>query len=599
MIMKNKITFRKHHREIPIFFAADDKYTKFMMVTMRSIIDNISPKKIYRFYVLHTDISEENQLLVKRMEKSNCRIIFVNVARELKRIEKKISIRDYYTSTTYYRIFIADMFPEYDKVLYVDSDTIVREDIAGLYQYELGNNYIGAVRDQLVVQTELYGDYVEKVLGISRGAYFNAGVVLINCEAFRKKNMLKKFMDLLSTYTFVVAQDQDYLNILCKDNVLWLDHRWNVQMIGDISCPEDKAKLIHYNLAAKPWHYRDCRFGKYFWEYAEKTDKYRELVDILNSFTKEDADKDKFYGDNLESLAIAEIRNKNNYYNLFGENEEIKLDRIEVLRRISQLEKEGIFDKDVENDPPGRELMPEEVDYLRSNVSNKLRTRYAFKIGYWFVGNLIRKKQLVIKDVKGTENLKNLDTGAVLTCNHFNAFDSFAMQLAFDRAKLTRKKLFRVISENNYTAFPGFYGFLMRNCNTLPLSSNSSTMKKFLKAVNKILHKGHFILVYPEQSMWWNYRKPKPLKKGAYNFAVSNNVPVVPCFITMEDTEIMDKDGFPVQAYTVHIEKPIYPDSNYNKNENITRMMQENSRVWKEIYEETYGIPLTYTCDEK
>lgn len=597
--MKNKITFRKHHREIPIFFAADDKYTKFMMVTMRSIIDNISPKKIYRFYVLHTDISEENQLLVKRMEKSNCRIIFVNVARELKRIEKKISIRDYYTSTTYYRIFIADMFPEYDKVLYVDSDTIVREDIAGLYQYELGNNYIGAVRDQLVVQTDLYGDYVEKVLGISRGAYFNAGVVLINCEAFRKKNMLKKFMDLLSTYTFVVAQDQDYLNILCKDNVLWLDHRWNVQMIGDISCPEDKAKLIHYNLAAKPWHYRDCRFGKYFWEYAEKTDKYRELVDILNSFTKEDADKDKFYGDNLESLAIAEIRNKNNYYNLFGENEEIKLDRIEVLRRISQLEKEGIFDKDVENDPPGRELMPEEVDYLRSNVSNKLRTRYAFKIGYWFVGNLIRKKQLVIKDVKGTENLKNLDTGAVLTCNHFNAFDSFAMQLAFDRAKLTRKKLFRVISENNYTAFPGFYGFLMRNCNTLPLSSNSSTMKKFLKAVNKILHKGHFILVYPEQSMWWNYRKPKPLKKGAYNFAVSNNVPVVPCFITMEDTEIMDKDGFPVQAYTVHIEKPIYPDSNYNKNENITRMMQENSRVWKEIYEETYGIPLTYTCDEK
>ena len=269
------------------------------------------------------------------------------------------------------------------------------------------------------------------------------------------------------------------------------------------------------------------------------------------------------------------------------------------MRRISQLEKEGIFDKDVENDPPGRELMPEEVDYLRSNVSNKLRTRYAFKIGYWFVGNLIRKKQLVIKDVKGTENLKNLDTGAVLTCNHFNAFDSFAMQLAFDRAKLTRKKLFRVISENNYTAFPGFYGFLMRNCNTLPLSSNSSTMKKFLKAVNKILHKGHFILVYPEQSMWWNYRKPKPLKKGAYNFAVSNNVPVVPCFITMEDTEIMDKDGFPVQAYTVHIEKPIYPDSNYNKNENITRMMQENSRVWKEIYEETYGIPLTYTCDEK
>lgn len=595
--MKEGIFVRKKNRIVPIFFAADDKYVRFMMVTMRSIIDNASPKKLYRFYILHTDITKKNQEIIKRMEISNCKIYFVNVEDELKKIESKLSLRDYYTVTTYYRIFIADMFPQYDKVLYVDSDTVVREDIANLYQYDLGKNYIGAVRDQLVVQTDLYGDYVEKVLGISRGAYFNAGVVLINCEEFRRKNMLKQFVELLNTYTFVVAQDQDYLNILCKDNVLWLDSRWNVQMIGETPCEGNKAKLIHYNLATKPWHQKDCRFGEYFWEYAKNTEKYEELLDILNNYTREDVERDKLYGDNLENLAMAEIKNKNNYYNLFGGGEEIKLNRIEVLRRIAELEKQGIFDRDVENDPPGRELLPNEVDYLRKNVSNKLRTKYAFKIAYWFVGILMKKKQLVIKDILGVENLKQLDTGAVITCNHFNAFDSFAMQLAFDKANLPRKKLFRVISEANYTAFPGFYGFLMRNCNTLPLSSNSTTMKKFMKAVSKILQKGHFVLVYPEQSMWWNYRKPKPLKKGAYNFAVSNNVPVVPCFITMEDTEVMDVDGFPVQAYTVHIEKPIYPNKDINKKDNISRMMAENSRVWKAKYEEVYNIPLTYSCD--
>lgn len=596
--MKRTLNLTRRKRTVPVFFAADDKYVKFMMVTMKSIIDNMSSNRYYKLHVLHTDISEENQALVKKLEKPNCRIVFVNVDEEIKKIQKKIAVRDYYTATTYYRIFIADMFPEYDKVVYVDSDTIVREDIANLYSYDLEDNYMGAVRDQLVVQTEVYGDYVEKVLGISRGAYFNAGVVLINCEMFRKNNMFKAFFELLNTYTFVVAQDQDYLNILCKDKVLWLDPRWNVQMVGKLPCDEDKAKLIHYNLSVKPWQDENCRMGKYFWDVAKTTASYDEIVKVRDSFTSDDAKQVEAYGNNLQSLAIAEINNMDNYFNRFGDGNKPKLNRVEVLRRIEELEKQGIFDEDVEDDPEGRELKPEEVDYLRRKMRSKLSTKYAFKMAYWFAGNLMKKKQLVIKEVKGVEHLQELETGAILTCNHFNAFDSFAMQIAFDRAKLHRKKLFRVISEANYTSFPGFYGFLMRNCNTLPLSRNGLTMKKFLMSLNLILQKGHYVLVYPEQSMWWNYRKPKPLKKGAFTFAVSNKVPVVPCFVTMEDTDVMDGDGFPVQAYTIHIGEAIYPDRNKKKSENIEMLMEKNAKVWKEIYEETYGVELTYTCQE-
>lgn len=597
--MKEMLSLRRRRKIVPVFLAADDKYVKFMVVTIRSIIAHTSPKHQYKLYVLHTDISAENQAMVKRLETSNCQVIFVDVSNELKKIEKKISLRDYYTATTYYRVFIADMFPEYEKVLYVDSDTIICEDIARLYQYELGKNYIGAVRDQLVVQTDIYGDYVEKVLGISRGAYFNAGVVLINCEQFRKRHMLKSFTELINTYAFVVAQDQDYLNILCKDNVLWMDPRWNTQMIGTLNFAPEQAKLIHYNLASKPWHYKECRLGEYFWKYAKQTEVYEELQNILESHTKEDEAKDKSYGDNLENLAIAEIANTNNYYNMFGQNAPIKLTRTEVLRRIEQYEKAGIFDRDVEDDPEGRELLPFEVDYLRKSMKSKLQTRYAFKVAHWFVGVLVQKKQFVIKEIKGIENLKNLKSGAIITCNHFNAFDSFAMQLAYEKAGLRKKKLYRIISEANYTAFPGFYGFLMRNCNTLPLSSNRLTMKKFMLSVNAILQAGHFILIYPEQSMWWNYRKPKPLKKGGFTFAAGNNVPVLPCFITMEDTDVMDGDGYPVQAYTIHVAPPIYPDDNKNKAENAMAMMEKNYEVWKAIYEETYGIPLSYTCDEQ
>jgi len=438
---------------------------------------------------LHTDITPAHQAFVKKLETENCKIVFVDVTGELKKIEKKVALRDYYSMTTYYRLFIAEMFPEYKKVLYVDSDTIVREDIANLYQYDLGKNYIGAVRDQLVVQTDCYGNYVEKVLGISRGAYFNAGVVLINCEQFRAEHMLKRFVELLNTYTFVVAQDQDYLNILCKDSVLWVDPRWNIQMMGTIPCEEEKAKLVHYNLAKKPWHYKDCRMGEYFWEYAKKTECYNHLRNVLANFSEEDAKKDVFYGEHLEKLALDEIGNINNYYNLFGNNEPPKTTRIEVLRKIEEYEKAGIFDKDVEEDPPAKELLPHQIDYLKKSMKSRLTTRYAFRIAHWFVDILMRKKQFVIKDIRGVEHLRNLRSGAIVTCNHFNAFDSFAMQLAYEKARPYRRKLFRVISEANYTAFPGFYGLLMRNCNTLPLSSNRLTMKKFMYAVDKILQK--------------------------------------------------------------------------------------------------------------
>ena len=87
-------------------------------------------------------------------------------------------------------------------------------------------------------------------------------------------------------------------------------------------------------------------------------------------------------------------------------------------------------------------------------------------------------------------------------------------------------------------------------------------MVEFMKAVDVLLQKGDFILIYPEQSMWWNYRKPKPLKPGAFKIASRNNVPVIPIFITMQDSENLDDEGFPIQEYIVNIEEPIYPDMN-------------------------------------
>ena len=229
-------------------------------------------------------------------------------------------------------------------------------------------------------------------------------------------------------------------------------------------------------------------------------------------------------------------------------------ERLEVLKKIEKLEEEGKFDVDAENDPPTIVLTPENIDYLRTKMTSKIKRVFANEVGERFLDNLLKNNKLIIKEIKGMENLSKVSTGAIVTCNHFNPFDSFTIEKVFRLSgKIEEKRLYKVIREGNYTNFPGLYGFFFRNCDTLPLSSNKRTMVDFMKAIDTLLQKGDFILIYPEQSMWWNYRKPKPLKPGAFKIAVRNNVPVIPIFITMEDSNIIGDDGFPVQEYIVNI----------------------------------------------
>lgn len=576
---------------VPIFYACDDAFVKFTIISIRSMLENASPDRFYRFHILITDVSERSRRVAKELERENAEIIFEDVTSYLTAIEKKLPLRDYYSKTTYYRLFIADMFPQYDKAIYIDSDTVVLGDISELYDTDLKDNYVGAVTERVMTDVDVYGRYVEQVLGIDRYAYFNAGLLLLNCKQFRKNDLLKKFGDLLSVYNFVVTQDEDYLNLMCKDRVLHLDRKWNTEILPQFEIDPAKVAIFHYIMVSKPWHYPDCRFGEYFWKYAEKTEFYQELREASLSYSDEEKQRDIDCGNNLALLAEREIAREDNYLKLLRKKQ--AQDRVAVIEKIGELEAKGKFDIDAEDDPPTLPL-EKDVDYAKKKLISRMKAAAAFKAARVFVNNLIENKQLIIKDIVGLENLTSLEGGAIITCNHFNAFDSFAMQLVYDHADTKKHKFFRVVREGNYTNFPGFYGFLMRNCNTLPLSSGFKNMQKFMSSVSEILKDGHFILVYPEQSMWWNYRKPKPLKKGAFSMAAKNNVPVLPCFITMQDSDVLGEDGFYVQEYTVHIGKPIYPDPDSAVGENAERMKDENYLLWKDIYENNYGIPLVY-----
>lgn len=576
---------------IPIFYACDDNFVKYTIVSLQSMIRNASTDHRYHVYVLHTNIAPETQNQLFQLKNDNFDISFENVTAYLDSISHRLPIRDYYSKTTYFRLFIADMFPQYDKAIYIDSDTVVQGDISRMYLTDIGDAYVGACHEQAMVQVDEYGTYAEKVVGIDRNFFFNAGVLLINCRQFRAHNVLEQFTRLLGEYNFVVTQDEDYLNLICKDRVYWLDQRWNTEVFGTIPYPIEEACILHYIMTNKPWHYADCLHGDIFWKYAAQTSVYGDILAELEQYTDQQRQRDRISCDNLLKLAVTETNREDNYQNRLNKTLRAA-DRVMILERIAQKEAQGLFDEDVEDDPPSPVLKPEDIDYLRKGLIGNCKRRIAFAAAYRFFEKLERNRDIVVNRAEGLKHLAGVK-GAVITCNHFHPMDSFIMQRVFDDSGHP-KRLYRVIREGNYTNFPGFYGFLMRNCNTLPLSSNMQTMKKFLTAVKQVLAEGNCLLIYPEQSMWWNYRKPKPLKTGAFDMAVKNNVPVVPCFITMRDTDKLGADGFPVQEYTPHLGEPIWPDNSLPKSAAKEKLKQQNEAFCNAVYEKEYGALPSY-----
>ena len=267
-------------------------------------------------------------------------------------------------------------------------------------------------------------------------------------------------------------------------------------------------------------------------------------------------------------------------------------DRLRVLNRIKEYEEQGRFNDDVEEDAPCAPIQPDEVDYINKKLSNKFMTRVANFLGKSYFENMIRHKKLIIKEIRGIDNAKAVTGGAIVTSNHFHLSDNYAVYRTIKPALKKHHYLYKVIKESNYTNFTGPVRIMMRHANTMPLSSSYATMRKFFEGMRILLNRGEKILIYPEQAMWFNYRKPRPLKPGAFKFAAKFNVPIIPIFICMMDSDVLDDDGFPAQELYVHYLHAIYPDPNLTVNENAKRMMERNYEQWVNDYEMFYNEKL-------
>ncbi len=265
-------------------------------------------------------------------------------------------------------------------------------------------------------------------------------------------------------------------------------------------------------------------------------------------------------------------------------------ERLAVIKNIEKAVKEGdLFAKVEIGDPTPtaedikRVIVP--FDTLRKKPMARLRAFAARKIAESFTKKVNKDTELV-----GLEKLEGIDGGAILTSNHYNIIDNTLPRLV--AYKMGKRKKFHIIVQETNIFMNGFFGFLMRNANTLPVSRSASYMTKNLKpAIKALLERGDYILIYPEQEMWFNYKKPRHHRDGAYHYAAELGVPIIPCFAEMQNLEERDEQGFFKVKHTLHILDPIYPDPSLSLWENRDAMMRRDLELRRECYERVYGFP--------
>ena len=264
------------NNEIPIFFSTDDNYAPYLDVAIASLIENASKEYKYRIVILHTGLLQETVDALRHNERAGFAIELVDISDELKNIKSRFKNVYHFSIVTYYRLFIASLFPQYDKIIYLDCDLVVLGDISELYHTDIGDNILGAAPEQFVQNTKEFRRYAKRALGLDPDEYVNAGVLVINLKEFRKNDIEKKFIELITKYDFdLLDPDQAYLNYLCQGRIYVLPNGWNKEPMP-LDC-EGKKNIVHYALYKKPWQYDDVMYGKYFWKYAESSPFY-ELI---------------------------------------------------------------------------------------------------------------------------------------------------------------------------------------------------------------------------------------------------------------------------------------------------------------------------------
>ncbi len=289
-------------RNIAVCMVSSEEYSIFISVTINSIIKNSNDYCNYDLIIFTTDMSQRNKSLLGSMVKNkpNFSVRFVDINPYVEGL--KFHTWAHFTKFTYFRLLIPYVLEKYEKVIYLDSDVVVRADISELYETDVKDYLLAAARDTHVIGSSsprcpYRVSYYTEELGFEDVTqYFQGGVVVYNINEMRRAFPDCELLKIASESTFRWL-DQDLLNSKCKGRVKFLPNYWNVMTFNnmqnvdenylegaihqDYFSARDNPGVIHYVGRSMPCFSPYGDMFWYFWEYARDSPYYETLLSTM------------------------------------------------------------------------------------------------------------------------------------------------------------------------------------------------------------------------------------------------------------------------------------------------------------------------------
>ena len=267
---------------VSVALATDDNYIAPTLVAVGAMAAHASVGNRYSIYILsERTLGRASRSLFRSAVRQypNVSVSFIAVGDRLGSVNLSDSgpIKGV-SRATYFRFLLPELLCDIDKILYIDADTVALDDVARIYSYDIGDMYIGGVRDICGYQDiesrcrELSIDSLDE--------YVNAGVLLMNLKRLREDGLPERMMAAATARTYPY-NDQDIINSLCYGGICPLPHSCNVivdylddpseisQALGIDYLGETAAPIIlHYAGRAKPWYHRDMEICSHWWQVA-------------------------------------------------------------------------------------------------------------------------------------------------------------------------------------------------------------------------------------------------------------------------------------------------------------------------------------------
>lgn len=296
--LKNRISAENPKNTMAIAMATDNNYVLPTIVAMTSILENANDDRFYKFYLLISeDFKKENEekfLNLRKIYGEKCLVNFLKMSNEFDNNRTASHI----TAATYFRLRLPSLLQNEEKCLYLDGDIIVLKDLWELYKTDITDYYIAGVK---AAGPQRGGARLAKKLDTPDvKKYVNAGVLLMNLKKMRQDNIEQKFNEFTPRIEEMnlSGADQDTINSVCYEKIYTLPLKYNAMTKYPITiengykkskaCQDcytrnefEEAKtnpvIIHYADRKKPWNNYSIPFGDFWWEYAQKTDCFKEI----------------------------------------------------------------------------------------------------------------------------------------------------------------------------------------------------------------------------------------------------------------------------------------------------------------------------------